>query len=108
MANVLHPSSPEDGDAAAPNPEHSDASTAIEEPTMTSTPKHSPHEEPEVTQEESVPTDGRDTEGEELMKDVGNRKLQDKGSADHKTPEKASGESGNGGESGKSGKQDPA
>lgn len=64
---------------------------------------HSAHEEPEVTQEESVPTDGRDTEGEALMKDVGNRKLHDKGSADHKTPEKASDKAPK-----QSGKQDPA
>lgn len=54
-----------------------------------STPKPSPHEEPEVTQEESVPTDGRDTEGEALMKDVHNRELHDKDSAEHKTPDKA-------------------
>ncbi|WP_432725281.1 hypothetical protein [Variovorax sp. W6] len=46
-------------------------------------------EEPEVTQEESVPSDGRDIEGEELMKQVTNRKLHDKGEAEHKTPEKA-------------------
>ncbi|MEZ2297697.1 hypothetical protein [Variovorax sp. RCC_210] len=64
---------------------------------------HSAHEEPEVTQEESVPTDGRDTEGEALMKDVGNRKLHDKGSADHKTPENASDKAPK-----QSGKQDPA
>lgn len=36
------------------------------------------HEEPEITQEESVPTDGRDVEGEELMKDVVNHKLEQK------------------------------
>lgn len=54
-----------------------------------STPKPAPHEEPEVTQEESVPSDGRDVEGEELMKNVGNGKLRDKGSSEHKTPEKA-------------------
>jgi hypothetical protein len=69
------------------------------QPASQAAPKHSPHEEPEVTQEESVPTDGRDTEGEKLMEDVGNRKLHDKGSADHKTPEKASE---------KSARQDPA
>lgn len=67
----------------------------------TPAPKPSPastkttHEEPEPTQEESVPSDGRDTEGEALMKDVRNGKLHDKGSAEHKTAEK-------------SGKQDPA
>ncbi|MGJ7612788.1 MULTISPECIES: hypothetical protein [unclassified Variovorax] len=53
-----------------------------------STPKPSTHEEPEVTQEESVPSDGRDTEGEEMMKQVRNGKLEDKDSAEHKTPEK--------------------
>lgn len=68
---------------------------------------HSSHEEPEVTQEESVPTDGRDTEGEALMKDVGNRKLHDKGSADHKTPEKASDKASDKAPK-QSGKQDPA
>lgn len=36
------------------------------------------HEEPEITQEESVPTDGRDVEGEKLMKDVVNHKLEQK------------------------------
>ena len=52
--------------------------------------RHPPaHEEPEITQEESVPSDGPDTEGEEMMKDVVNRKLHDAGSADHKTPEKS-------------------
>lgn len=60
-----------------------------------STSKPSRHEEPEVTQEESVPSDGRDTEGEELMKQVRHDKLQDKGSAGAKTPAT-------------SGKQDPA
>ncbi|SFP59393.1 hypothetical protein [Variovorax sp. 770b2] len=48
-----------------------------------------PHEEPEITQEESVPSDGRDTEGEALMKEVKNRKLHDEGSAEEKTPEKS-------------------
>ncbi|CAN7309243.1 hypothetical protein LJR069_001561 [Variovorax paradoxus] len=43
-------------------------------------------DEPEITQEESVPTDGSDTEGEEQMKKVGNRKLQDPGDAERKTP----------------------
>jgi hypothetical protein len=50
-------------------------------------PKRSP-DEPEITQEESVPTDGRDTEGEEMMKKVENKKLQDPGTAEQKTPEK--------------------
>lgn len=49
-----------------------------------------PHrEEPEVTQEESVPTDGRNAEGERMMKDVRNSKLHDKGVAEHKTPDKS-------------------
>lgn len=51
--------------------------------------RQSAHEEPEVTQEESVPSDGRDIEGEQLMKEVTNRKLHDKGVAGNKTPEKA-------------------
>lgn len=51
--------------------------------------RQSTHEEPEVTQEESVPSDGRDIEGEQLMKEVSNRKLHDKGEAEQKTPERA-------------------
>ncbi len=39
------------------------------------------HEEPEPTQEESVPSDGRDIEGEALMKKVRNHKLDEKGEA---------------------------
>ncbi|MBT2335243.1 hypothetical protein J7E49_15160 [Variovorax paradoxus] len=50
--------------------------------------KRSP-DEPEITQEESVPTDGKDTEGEELMKKVENKKLQDRGDAERKTPDKS-------------------
>lgn len=46
-------------------------------------------DEPEITQEESVPTDGKDTEGEELMKEVDNKKLEDPGDAEHKTPDKS-------------------
>ena len=59
-------------------------------PTPPSAPrrKHSP-DEPEITQEESVPTDGSDTEGEEMMKKVENKKLEDPGEAEHKTPEKS-------------------
>lgn len=34
-------------------------------------------EEPEITQEESVPTDGKDVEGEEMMKKVRNKKLEE-------------------------------
>jgi hypothetical protein len=45
-------------------------------PSSESGSSHGAHEEPEITQEESVPTDGRDVEGEELMKDVGNKKLE--------------------------------
>ncbi|MEJ8825094.1 hypothetical protein WKW80_24205 [Variovorax humicola] len=33
------------------------------------------HEEPELTQEESVPSDGKDIEGEAMMKSVHNKKL---------------------------------
>lgn len=47
------------------------------------------HDEPEITQEESVPTDGKDTEGEELMKKVDNKKLEARGDAEHKTPDKS-------------------
>ncbi|MFM9926107.1 hypothetical protein VLK31_24160 [Variovorax sp. H27-G14] len=36
-------------------------------------------EEPEPTQEESVPSDGRDMEGEAAMKKVRNHKLDEKG-----------------------------
>ena len=63
---------------------------------MSSTPKHQgqqdtqrPHEEPEITQEESVPSDGTDTEGEKLMKDVRNHKLHDAGPAEDRTPAKS-------------------
>ena len=54
------------------------------------TPKSNKREEPEVTQEESIPSDGRDVEGERLMKKVSNEKLHDKGEAEHRTAEKAS------------------
>jgi hypothetical protein len=63
----------------------------FEEPSMSRKPnpaRQSTHEEPEVTQEESVPSDGRDIEGEHLMKEVTNKKLHDKGEAEHKTPGK--------------------
>ncbi|MEJ8848934.1 hypothetical protein [Variovorax rhizosphaerae] len=33
------------------------------------------NEEPELTQEESIPSDGKDVEGEEMMKQVRNKKL---------------------------------
>ena len=54
-------------------------------------PKHRErsHDEPEITQEESVPTDGKDTEGEELMKKVDNKKLEEPGDAERKTPDKS-------------------
>ncbi|MGJ7486624.1 hypothetical protein ACSFA2_15285 [Variovorax sp. LT2P21] len=42
-------------------------------PATPSPPEH--HDEPEITQEESVPTDGKDVEGEEMMKKVRNKKL---------------------------------
>ncbi|RZL65429.1 MAG: hypothetical protein EOP81_04260 [Variovorax sp.] len=32
------------------------------------------NEEPEITQEESVPTDGKDEKGEQMMKDLGRNK----------------------------------
>ncbi len=35
------------------------------------------HEEPEITQEESVPLDGRDHDGEEMMKQVKNPRLEE-------------------------------
>lgn len=44
--------------------------------------------EPEITREESVPNDGRDTEGEAMMKEVRNKKLEEPGDREHKTPEK--------------------
>lgn len=47
---------------------------------MTATPTpHQPahHDEPEITQEEAVPTDGKDVEGEEMMKKVRNKKLEE-------------------------------
>ncbi|WP_295981336.1 hypothetical protein [uncultured Variovorax sp.] len=56
---------------------------------MTQNTRQTQREEPEVTQEESVPTDGRDVEGEKLMKGVTNKKLHEPGEAEHKTPEKA-------------------
>jgi hypothetical protein len=40
------------------------------------TPSYGAHEEPEITQETDVPVDGRDVEGEKLMKEVGNKKLE--------------------------------
>lgn len=43
---------------------------------MSSTPRDL-NEEPEVTQEESVPSDGRDHDGENMMKQVSNPQLAD-------------------------------
>lgn len=58
-------------------------------PSQPATPPAPHHrDEPEITQEESVPSDGRDTEGEQAMKEVRNHKLHDEGSAEHKTPAK--------------------
>jgi hypothetical protein len=34
------------------------------------------NEEPEITQEESIPSDGPDVEGEKMMKEVRNKKLE--------------------------------
>ncbi|MEO7243219.1 MAG: hypothetical protein ABIW85_09940 [Variovorax sp.] len=39
------------------------------------TPQANPNEEPEITQEESVPSDGKDEEGEKMMREVRNPKL---------------------------------
>jgi len=52
-------------------------------------PRERTPEEPELTQEESVPLDGTDPEGEEMMKKVENKKLQDRGDAERKTPDKS-------------------
>lgn len=38
-----------------------------------------PNEEPEITQEDSVPSDGKDVEGEQMMKKVSNKKMADGG-----------------------------
>ncbi|WP_170209334.1 hypothetical protein [Variovorax guangxiensis] len=54
------------------------------------TPPSTKHEEPEPTQEEAVPSDGKDTEGEEMMKKVQNKKLHEPGDRESKTPEKGS------------------
>jgi len=41
-------------------------------PTPSGSPPDGPtKEEPEITQEESIPSDGRDAVGEEMMKDLG-------------------------------------
>ena len=41
-------------------------------PTPSGNPPNGPvKEEPEVTQEESIPSDGKDEVGEEMMKDLG-------------------------------------
>lgn len=51
---------------------------ANESNSNSATSSHKSHEEPEITQEEAVPNDGRDIEGEELMKSVENKKLEQK------------------------------
>ncbi|CAN5540296.1 hypothetical protein BH10PSE18_BH10PSE18_42580 [soil metagenome] len=56
--------------------------------TKPSTPPVETNAEPEITREESVPSDGRDTEGEAMMKDVQNKKLEEPGEREHKTTEK--------------------
>jgi hypothetical protein len=52
--------------------------------------KRSP-DEPELTQEESVPLDGTDPEGEEMRKKVENKMLEDRGDAERKTERKTPG-----------------
>ncbi|MEJ8855680.1 hypothetical protein WKW79_13945 [Variovorax robiniae] len=44
-------------------------------PSETSRTKPGNNEEPELTQEESIPSDGKDVEGEAMMKQVRNKKL---------------------------------
>ena len=39
--------------------------------TTQSKPKPSPDDEPEITQEESIPSDGKDEVGEKMMEDLG-------------------------------------
>ena len=49
---------------------------------MTTNPLHKParlDEEPELTQEEAIPSDGKDEEGEQMMRHVRNSKLTDSG-----------------------------
>ena len=49
---------------------------------MTTNPLHKParlDEEPELTQEEAIPSDGKDEEGEQMMRHVRNSKLADSG-----------------------------
>jgi hypothetical protein len=47
--------------------------------------RHSNNEEPEITQEEDVPVDGRDHDGEKMMQEVKNERLSP---AEDKTEEK--------------------
>jgi len=48
-------------------------------PTPSGNPPDGPvKEEPEITQEESVPSDGKDEVGEEMMKDLGREKARRK------------------------------
>ncbi|MDB5732558.1 MAG: hypothetical protein JWQ03_2453 [Variovorax sp.] len=50
-------------------------------------PPSKPHtnDEPEITQEDDVPIDRKDVEGERLMKEVRNDKLKDKSGTEDKT-----------------------
>ena len=46
-------------------------------PTPPGNPPDGPsNEEPELTQEESIPSDGRDEVGEKMMEDLGREKMQ--------------------------------
>lgn len=53
------------------------------------------NEEPELTQEDSVPSDGKDVEGERMMKQVSNKKLADHSEKSTEAPERSSVEKGN-------------
>jgi hypothetical protein len=45
-------------------------------PSESSRTKPGDNEEPEITQEESVPSDGKDVEGEAMIRQVRNKKLE--------------------------------
>jgi len=49
------------------------------------------NEEPELTQEDSVPSDGKDVEGEQMMKQVSNDKLADHIEKTTEAPKKSAG-----------------
>jgi hypothetical protein len=54
--------------------------TFMRTPTPTGSPPDGPpKEEPEITQEESIPSDGRDEVGEEMMKDLAREEADRKG-----------------------------